>query len=176
MLGKYFRTTVTPIDEVRPTVWNPDDSRVGQSANAALLEQYKIYVEMADRISARRGLTNTFFLTLNTAIFAGIGAAWVGRHSFSTWLLVFPLIVLVAQCCSWYFLVRSYRQLNSAKYTVIGVLEERLPASPYWKGEWAALGNGQDKSKYWPMTHLEQWVPILFATTYLASFIAIIAS
>jgi hypothetical protein len=56
------------------------------------------------------------------------------------------------------------------------VLEERLPASPYWKGEWAALGNGQDKSKYWPMTHLEQWVPILFATTYLASFIAIIAS
>jgi hypothetical protein len=28
---------------------------------AAILEQYKLYVEMADRISQRRGLTNTFF-------------------------------------------------------------------------------------------------------------------
>jgi hypothetical protein len=35
---------------------------------AAILEQYKLYVEMAERISQRRGLTNTFFLTLNTAI------------------------------------------------------------------------------------------------------------
>ncbi len=34
---------------------------------AVLLEQYKLYVEMADRVSARRALANTFFLTLNTA-------------------------------------------------------------------------------------------------------------
>ena len=31
------------------------------------------YVEMADRIIQRRGLTNTFFLTLNTAIFTAVG-------------------------------------------------------------------------------------------------------
>jgi hypothetical protein len=41
------------------------------------LEQYKIYVEMADRISARRGMTNTFFLTLNTAIFTAVGVFWL---------------------------------------------------------------------------------------------------
>jgi len=29
-----------------------------------LLEQYKIYVEMADRISARRNLANVFFFIL----------------------------------------------------------------------------------------------------------------
>ncbi len=40
----------------------------------ALLEQYKLYVEMADRISARRGLTNSYFLTLNTGIVALVGA------------------------------------------------------------------------------------------------------
>ena len=45
----------------------------------AILEQYKIYVEMADRISQRRGLTNTFFLTLNTAIFTAIGLFWEHR-------------------------------------------------------------------------------------------------
>jgi len=30
----------------------------------AVIEQHKIYVEMADRISARRSVTNTYFLTL----------------------------------------------------------------------------------------------------------------
>jgi hypothetical protein len=178
ILNKYFSAETTPIDQVRPTVWNTptDPGALSQSTDAAVLEQYKIYVEMADRISARRSLTNTFFLTLNTAIFAAIGAVWTGHPTFSTSLLVFPLLALIVQCGAWFFLVRSYRQLNSAKYTVIGVLEERLPASPYWKGEWKALGEGRDKAKYWPMTHLEQWIPILFAATYLASFIAAAAS
>jgi hypothetical protein len=179
-LRKYFGTAVTPIDDVRPAVWNAlresGNDGADEGTDTALLEQYKIYVEMADRISARRGLTNSFFLTLNTAIFAGVGAAWAGRDAFSAWLLLFPLIALVVQCGAWFFLIRSYRQLNSAKYIVIGVLEERLPASPYWSGEWRALGEGKDKAKYWPMTHLEQWVPVIFAAIYLASFIAIAAS
>ena len=81
ILSRYFGTETTPIENVRPTVWNtaagfPD----GDKDRAATLEQYKLYVEMADRISARRGLTNTLFLTLNTAIFAAIGALWKGRR------------------------------------------------------------------------------------------------
>ena len=31
-------------------------------------EIYKIAVEMADRISARRGVANSFFLTINTTV------------------------------------------------------------------------------------------------------------
>src|SRR5256885_4461010 len=34
------------------------------------LEQYKLYVEMADRISSRRLTANSFFLTINSAIIA----------------------------------------------------------------------------------------------------------
>jgi hypothetical protein len=37
--------------------------RVDNVYDSALREQYKLYVEMADRISARRALTNSFFLT-----------------------------------------------------------------------------------------------------------------
>ena len=37
------------------------------------LEQYKLYVEMADRISARRQTANSFFLSVNTAIVALLG-------------------------------------------------------------------------------------------------------
>lgn len=173
ILKRYFGAATTPIEDVRPTVWNiASPASEDDKERAIILEQYKLYVEMADRISARRSLTNTFFLTLNTAIFAAIGALWKDKLTFPVWLLVFPLVAIVVQCGAWFLLVRSYRQLNSAKYTVIGVLEERLPASPYWRAEWSALGEGKDKAKYWPMTHLEQWVPIIFAATYIAAFIA----
>ena len=41
--------------------------------NAHLLEQYKLYVQMADNISARRQTANSFFLTLNTTIAGLVG-------------------------------------------------------------------------------------------------------
>ena len=53
-----------------PDAISPDG--VSQTYDGALLEQYKLYVEMADRVSARRGLTNSFFLTLNTSVVAAL--------------------------------------------------------------------------------------------------------
>ena len=164
------------IDPDGKALWNADVSAAdykepADKYQAAILEQYKTYVEMADRISARRALTNTFFLTLNTAVFALIGVFLQNHQNAATWLLVFPLIALLGQCAAWFYLVRSYRQLNTAKYQVIRQLEERLPVSPYWPAEWKALGEGKDRSKYWPLTHIEQWIPILFAATYFAAFI-----
>ena len=131
MFGRYLTTSVTPIEKVRSSAWNhPEASDIGEGNDGferkAILEQYKLYVEMADRISARRSLTNTFFLSLNTAIFTSIAALWTGKPATLPWYLIFPLLALVIQCLAWFFLIRSYRQLNSAKYTVIGVLEERL--------------------------------------------------
>src|SRR5262249_2798341 len=102
---------------------------------AAILEQYKIYVEMADRSSQRRGLTNTFFLTLNTAIFTGIAAFWQHKPAGEVWLLAFLLAMLLGECFAWFYLLRSYRSLNAAKYQVVGALETQLPASPYWRAE-----------------------------------------
>jgi hypothetical protein len=142
----------------RPTLSTED--------RAALLEQYKLYVEMTDRISARRGLANTFFLTFNTAVFTAVGVFWEHRPAASALLLVVPWAMLVVQCTAWFWILRSYRQLNSAKFAVIGALEEELPSSPYWRAEWSALGGGQDPSRYWPLTHVEQWIPALFAVGY----------
>jgi hypothetical protein len=177
-IGKYFRTArpATP-EEIAPILWN---EAVGAEAyrpeqeryQAAILEQYKLCVEMADRVSARRSLTNTFFLTLNGAAFTLIGVFWRDRPEGEPMLLAVPLVPLLALCLAWFWLVRSYRQLNSGKFAVIGALEERLPASPYWRGEWHALGKGEDKGRYWPFTHLEVWIPALFGFTYLAGFVA----
>lgn len=161
----------------RDTLWNetigPEVYGDAKTYQAAVLHQYKVYVEMADRISQRRGLANTFFLTLNTAILTAGSVLWTDRPEVR-WALVFPLVAILGQCAAWFFLVRSYRQLNSAKYEVIGALEERLPASPYWRAEWAALGEGKDWRKYWPLTHIETWIPILFGAVYVAGFLALV--
>jgi hypothetical protein len=168
-------------DELRARLWNEmaTSSLYGGDAKAyqaAVLAQYELYVEMADRISQRRGLANAFFLTLNTAIFALVGVFWKNRPDADAWWLVFPLVAVLAQCFAWFYIVRSYRLLNTAKYEVIGVLEERLPASPYWRAEWSALGEGKDWRKYWPLTHIEQWIPLLFGTVYLAGFVAAVVA
>jgi hypothetical protein len=147
-----------------------------QVYQAAILDQYKLYAEMADRISQRRGLTNTFFLTLNTAIFTLIGVLWKDKPHGDPWWLVFPLLAVLGQCFAWFYLVRSYRLLNTAKYEVLGGLEERLPASPYWRAEWWVLGEGNDRRKYWPLSHIEKWIPILFGLVYLSGFVALIVS
>lgn len=172
--GRLAPASATPA-ELRQDLWSagPEEGEELPTSSDRLLEQYKIYVEMADRISARRALTNTFFLTINTAVFALVGAVAKDNPPRGPLLLI-PAIALLVQCWAWLFLLRSYRQLNAAKYAVIGAMEERLPASPYWRAEWKALGEGKDRRRYWPLSHLEQWVPMSFAALYLTGCIALL--
>ncbi|MEV0446191.1 hypothetical protein AB0I84_39730 [Streptomyces spectabilis] len=139
-----------------------------------LLEQYKLCVEMADRVSARRSLSNTFFLTVNSVLVAVMGQAAPGlRSGVSVWLLLAGLLILLSMCLSWFALVRSYRQLNTAKWAVIGAFEERLPAFAYSRAEWGLLGEGRSWRKYLRLSHVEQWVPIVFAASYTLAFFAL---
>lgn len=169
-LDKFFNTSGSPqIAEIRSALWRVSGDPDMQATDfnyCATLEQYKVYVEMADRISARRALTNTFFLGLNTMVLTSVSIFWQDHPAADPKLVVIPWSALVLQCLAWFWLLRSYRQLNTAKYAVIGALEERLPASPYWKAEWVALGEGRDPSRYWPLSNMEQIVPALFAAVY----------
>jgi hypothetical protein len=158
--------------EIRDHLWTLEEHLSPSPTSDRLLEQYKVYVEMADRISARRASTNTFFLTLNTAVFALVGAL-SAKDLRGDPLILIPVLALLVQCGAWLFLLRSYRQLNAAKYAVIGAMEERLPASPYYRGEWRALGEGRDRRRYWPLSHLEQWTPIAFAVLYAIAGLAL---
>jgi hypothetical protein len=165
-------------DEVADGLWNDKSTTCGYCTEdagyqAADLEQYKLYVEMADCHVARRGLANTFFLTLHSAVFTLYATLEKDRfEGVSEWLLLPPLALTLGLCLAWFWLVRSYRQLNSGKFAVIGALEQRLPASPWWNGEWKALrGEQRDQSTYWALTHLEIWVPVLFGLAYGFGFV-----
>jgi hypothetical protein len=158
-------------------LWNSDIGKDSYGPHrapyqSAVLEQYALCVEMADRISARRASANTFFLGLNTAVLTVVGVLWRDKPSGSSNLLIAPLGLLLTLCLAWFLLVRSYRQLNAAKYAVIGSLEERLPASPY-RHEWSLLATGARRATYWPLSKVEQWIPGIFAAAYIAGFCAV---
>ena len=161
-------------NELEGRLWNKnviDEYDDKDKCKDHVLEQYKIYVEMADRISARRSTANTFFLTLNTLI---VGALSACAEKFSQLSVVVICIAAIVLCYVWKRLINSYRQLNTAKYAVIGELEKRLPSSPYWSAEWNALGEGKDPKKYKQLTAVEKWVPIVFMCLYLLLCAAIV--
>ncbi len=140
-----------------------------------LLEQYKLCIEMADRVSSRRSVANTLFLTVHTLIVSAIGFLYEKGLAYKlTWVVTFVLVALLALCYSWWRIVKSYRQLNTAKFKVIGEFEKHLPASPYWSAEWKALGEGKDPKLYIPLTKIENWIPIIFALLYIAAAVIII--
>lgn len=133
-----------------------------EKLRSVLLDQYELYVEMADRISARRQHANTFALSINTALIALVGYvqtqdSTVLKEGFFWAVAVAGLILNF----SWYRMVRSYRDLNTAKYLVIHEIEKRLVISPY-DAEWEAVGRGQDRKLYLPFTHIEIWIPWIF--------------
>ena len=158
-------------EKIRSNLWNDDRDNVAEEItySQGLLEQYKLYVELADRVSHRRGVANSYFLLMNSSAVVILGSLGVSFQNTSRWFFVFPTVILICICIVWFYLVRSYSQLNSGKWKVVGALEERLPSSPWWKAEWQALGEGKDRSLYWPFTHIEKWVPWIFVLLYVGT-------
>jgi hypothetical protein len=128
-----------------------------------LLDQYKLYVEMADRISSRRATANSYFLSLNSANLAFVGYLTSKENSQYLWLLA---VAGLALSFLWRALIRSYRDLNTAKWLVIHRIEKRLPISPY-DAEWEAMGRGKNAKLYKPISHIEMGVPLVFAALHL---------
>lgn len=169
----------TPSDDISKILWNDTPVNNGYLSEDQyrnhVLEQYKLYVEMADRISSRRDIANTFFLTLNGLALGSAGALIERGYTLSQkWALIFPLLVLWLLCFFWNRLISSFKQLNGVKFYIVGELETRLPASPYRKAEWEVLlKEGKDRKVYWPLTHVESKIPVIFAVAYFFAAVAL---
>ena len=131
-----------------------------------LFDQYKLYVEMADRISARRMLANSFFVGVHTTLIIAFTVLLKEKVLQPTLLIFVPFIALTIFCCYiWRRVIDSYRQINDGKYKVILALEQMLPVAPY-DTEWIVLGKGKNRKLYSPLTGAEKWVPRCFGLLY----------
>lgn len=128
-----------------------------------LLDQYRLYVEMADRISQRRTSANSYFLSVNSAILAFIGYLTNKESIEFLWVLSVSGITLSAL---WFSIIRSYKNLNTAKWQVVHEIERKLPISPY-EAEWDFVQRGTNPRLYRPITHIESWVPWIFTFLHL---------
>ena len=131
-----------------------------------LFEQYRICVEMADRVSSRRMLANSFFAGVHTTLAVAYTVLLKEKVLEPSLLIFVPFVALILLCYLWWEVVKSYRQLNSGKYKVVLALEQMLPVAPY-HAEWIALGEGKDRKLYQPLTHVEKWIPACFGMLYL---------
>lgn len=137
-------------------------------------ELYTLAVEMADRISSRRVLANSFFATANTGL-----AVLLGRESLPWYVSAAG----IALAFVWWALLRSYRKLNTAKYDVILKMEARLPVRVFGD-EWDALKGSEEVLRpkwgtmrpwfmqYWELGTVERWAPLVFAVIYVVDVIS----
>ena len=68
---------------------------------------------------------------------------------------------------SWLIAIRSYRQLNSAKFKLLLELEEKL-AYPFYSREWELLGEGKKASRYLELTFVETILPFCFIIIFIS--------
>ena len=132
------------------------------------LELYKLAVEMADRVSARRTAANSFFLAVQTALVTLLGVDGLSQQAVAGAGLVLA--------GAWWLLLRSYRKLNGAKFQVITEMEMQLPVAVFTH-EWTALKSGGPavkrrlRDRYAELGVVEQVVPAIFAVIYLVVMI-----
>lgn len=150
-----------------------DRQSYGENYQSHLLEQYKLYIEMADRISSRRVQMNRFYISLLSGLIAII-SVFVNTDFFPKLqgtklqyitLFLLGLLALIF-CWVWHSNIHSYKQLNSAKFKVISEIEKHMPLSIY-KIEWEILKKDREYKVYMEQTLVEKYVPFLLAIPYL---------
>jgi len=135
-----------------------------------ILEQYKLYVNTAEKVSDRRQSSNNFYLTLNSVMLTFAGFL-TGLH-LEFWHIIIAITGIFISLL-WFLAITSFRKLNSGKFKVIHCLEEKLPIKLF-KDEWACLGEGKKVRKYIKLSLVEQGIPFIFMLLYAIIIILMI--
>lgn len=143
------------------------------------VELYKVAVEMADRVSSRRGQANQFFVGLQTLLLgipASIGLAT--GNSGDDWARVTLAVSGVVVSAAWWLQLRSYRDLNRAKFAVINAIERDYFEIKPFTDEWATLKGDEVKrwrDRYAELGIAERFLPFTFIAIHLGVLIVSIA-
>lgn len=147
-------------------LFTKNEKDYGNNYKEHLFEQYKLFIESMEKTSDRRQHANNYFITINTALISLIGLSFqINIFENVAWIKSAFALVGILICIIFWYLIRSYKQLNAGKFIVVHKIEEHLPLALY-KYEWEVLGKGEDKSKYYPFSHIELWIPWIFGAIY----------
>ncbi len=138
---------------------------------SAIEMQYKLMVEMADRVSDRRAQSNKFFISIISSIFVFSSLISLLEIETDYLLISFFLIASlnIMLCFIWITTIDSYRKLNTAKFKVIQRLEDSLEFKCFQIEE-----RYLNDMKYLQLTKIEKNIPYLFIALNLILLLVII--
>lgn len=145
----------------------------GDSNQELLFNQYELYLNSVEKNSDRRNSAVKLYITINAWLLSFMGVI-IQTTKFNTLATVLPiLIVWISISVIFFYLIRSYKQLNTGKFELIHKIEEKLPLNLY-AYEWVVLGEGKDKNKYFPFSHIEKRLPIILGGIYSLLLLCVI--
>ena len=150
-----------------PKLFRAGEQDYGPQYKDHLFSQYQLFIESVEKISDRRQNANNYFITINTVLISFLGVLFQAKVLESiAWVKSLVSFVGIIICVVFWFLLRSYKQINSGKFKVIHEIEEKLPLGLY-NYEWKVLGEGKDKKVYYPFSHVEMIIPWVFGAIYV---------
>jgi hypothetical protein len=147
--------------------------------STTVLDQYKLAVEMVDRLAARRATANSFFVTLNVGLVAIIGFVRTNQATGKTsepddeFGISYIAGAGIVLAMAWWLNLRSYRDLSRAKFKVIGEMEHLLPYEPF-NDEWKFLKGDPVpwwRRRYAELGTVERIVPWIFVGIYVVAIV-----
>lgn len=134
-----------------------------ESPTQDLLIQYKLYVQMADKISQRREGANRFYVTLITSpgLILLIATQITPNTPLPTLMTTFVGGIGIILSAAWFYSIQSYKEINEAKFNVILDIEKKLSHKGF-KKEWKYL----QCKKHSDLTKTEKIIPWLAGFGY----------
>lgn len=161
-------------DEGDYGLFNATPSELNQ---AALLEQYKLFLQTSEDLVNRRQNVNSFYISISSALVAIMGILFAmefGQKAKLIIAFVFCVVGIILSI-SWSKILSCYGNLNCSKMKIISNIEKQLPLSLF-DAEWAALSDKLNKKKYISFTESEKVIPRLFGAVYFLVMIYVVAS
>jgi len=153
------------MNDIKEILFNKTSKDINQDRQL-LFEQYKLFLELTDKTSERRNTTNNFYLTINGALIAAIISLLTNispNANKSIWISI-AVASGIAFCWAWRRMIFYYKNLNSGKFHIIQLVEERLPVNLY-NSEWKYL---KEIKKHKSFSDTEMIVPVIFFTLYFS--------
>lgn len=120
-----------------------------------MFEQYKMFVESAEKTSDKRITQNNIYLTLNLAFLSVLTS-----QSLDEKLSLLTSIIGVVVSVIWFLTIINYSKRNKVKFDIINEYEEEF--NDLYKEEWKRMGI------LTPLSTYEKLIAIIFILVYIA--------
>ena len=148
----------------------------GTTPPKTILELYKLYIEMADRISQRREVANNYLFAINTILISLMALSlsfFIKANDTGLDLTLYAILAVsiigCINCRVWYILIKSYQSTNNAKFKVITSMEEIIGYKPY-----STERKHLDEQIYIRFKNVESSMPLSFFVGYVIVMICVL--